>query len=541
MRWLILTLAVMIGAGNAAAQNRTFATVDQAVWNNTVISSAVSSGNPNFLTFTGSSLTLTIAGGTTPLLMYINGLIQVANSNLTLTATASTTQWVIAKQDTTNTNMVAADFVLTTNAPVYQSEPAPTCPANATTQTSYWYDQTTGLSNLCTANSGSYSASPAIILGYITSATNITSATHYQFRFVPNIMNKSVTQMSGLGGAYQVTLPDFQTNKFFTVASGSFTITLVPSTAQPENGQCILISNYGVGTVTIARSGQNINGGTTSLTLGAASATAPQSTVVCSDGTNYFTAAVAGATGAGGGNMSFTGTQVTNGVVTMTATTNTAQTAAAGFTFSSGALAVPTSVTVGSASSFNFQLAANGGMTGNVNFIGPASQPTAGAVQMDASGNITTSTALTNGTTATTQAAHSNDTKVATDAYVDGSTVNTVVDTGSTVTVSTTLAAEYHFNENATAATAITYNLPTAAAGKQFCVSDAYNGTAANTGQLSLQASAIGQFIIFTDGTLSANNGFVQSGGAAADAACVVGVDATHWMLYVQRGTWTKH
>lgn len=118
---------------------------------------------------------------------------------------------------------------------------------------------------------------------------------------------------------------------------------------------------------------------------------------------------------------------------------------------------------------------------------------------------------------------------------------NSVVDTTASVTVSPALPAEYHFNENATAATAIVYTLPTAAKGKQFCFSNAYNGSAADTGTLELLTSASGQFIIFTDGTLSATGGYVVSGGAAADAACMVGVDATHWALYVQRGTWTKH
>jgi hypothetical protein len=99
----------------------------------------------------------------------------------------------------------------------------------------------------------------------------------------------------------------------------------------------------------------------------------------------------------------------------------------------------------------------------------------------------------------------------------------------------------YTFNEDATAAAAITYTLPTAAAGKQYCVKNAYNGSAANTGTLELLTSASGQFIIYTDGTLSASGGFVQSAGAAADAACVVGVDSTHWILYVQGGSWSKH
>ena len=174
---------------------------------------------------------------------------------------------------------------------------------------------------------------------------------------------------------------------------------------------------------------------------------------------------------------------------------------------------------------------------------GPASV-TSGALAVFGAtngGKIISATALPNGTTATTQSAASNDTKVATDAYVDASGVHTVVDTSSPVTVSTTLAAEQHFNEDATAATAITYNLPTAAAGKQFCFSNANNGSAANTGVLTIATSASGQFIIFTDGTLSATGGNVTSGGAAMDSACVIGVDSTHWALFVKVGTWTKH
>ena len=109
------------------------------------------------------------------------------------------------------------------------------------------------------------------------------------------------------------------------------------------------------------------------------------------------------------------------------------------------------------------------------------------------------------------------------------------------ITVSTTANSGFYNNQNATAATAVTYNLPTASAGKQFCFTNSYNGSAADTGILTIQVSASGQYIIFTDGTLSASNGNVTSGGAAADAACVVGVDTTYWQLYVQRGTWAKH
>lgn len=123
---------------------------------------------------------------------------------------------------------------------------------------------------------------------------------------------------------------------------------------------------------------------------------------------------------------------------------------------------------------------------------------------------------------------------------IDG-TAPVIVTTGTTGTPGATFNHSYSFNEEATAATGVTYTLPTAAAGKQYCISNAYNGSAANTGVLTVAASASGQFIIFTDGTLSATGGNVTSGGAAADGACFVGVDATHWFMYVQSGTWAKH
>lgn len=123
---------------------------------------------------------------------------------------------------------------------------------------------------------------------------------------------------------------------------------------------------------------------------------------------------------------------------------------------------------------------------------------------------------------------------------VDG-TAPVTITTGTTATLGGTFRSGYTLNQEATAATAVAYTLPTAAAGRQYCVGNSWNGTAATTGILTVNASASGQFIIFTDGTLSATGGNVTSGGAAADAACFVGVDATHWQIYVQRGIWTKH
>ncbi len=98
---------------------------------------------------------------------------------------------------------------------------------------------------------------------------------------------------------YQVLAADFTACKTITVASGTFTITLVASGSQPANGQCLWVINYGSGVVTIARSGQNINGGTSGLTLAAASATAPTGAWIVSDGTNYFASLSAAGGGSG--------------------------------------------------------------------------------------------------------------------------------------------------------------------------------------------------------------------------------------------------
>lgn len=86
---------------------------------------------------------------------------------------------------------------------------------------------------------------------------------------------------------YQVLAADFTNLKTISVASGTFTITLVASTGQPANGSYVTIMNYGTGVVTIAVSGQNLNGGATSLSLPASSETAPTFAFIKSDGTNY--------------------------------------------------------------------------------------------------------------------------------------------------------------------------------------------------------------------------------------------------------------
>lgn len=120
--------------------------------------------------------------------------------------------------------------------------------------------------------------------GVITNLTGTcTACTANAVTTIPGAINPQTA-------TYQVLASDFSGYKTIAVASGTFTITLVASGTQPANGQFINIVNYGTGVVTIARSGQNINGGTTSILLGSASAAAtnPQFATIWSDGTNYF-------------------------------------------------------------------------------------------------------------------------------------------------------------------------------------------------------------------------------------------------------------
>jgi len=98
-------------------------------------------------------------------------------------------------------------------------------------------------------------------------------------------------------GTYQVLAADFPADGcgFIPVTSGTFTMTLVASGSQPADGRCVTIMNYGTGVVTLARSGQNINGAASNLTGTAGSPTAPTGWVCTSDGTNYICQVIAGA------------------------------------------------------------------------------------------------------------------------------------------------------------------------------------------------------------------------------------------------------
>lgn len=98
---------------------------------------------------------------------------------------------------------------------------------------------------------------------------------------------------------YQILAADFNLCKTLTVASGTFTATLVDTATQPADGRCVRLLNYGSGVVTLARSGQNINGAAADLTLAAGSASAPTGVLVTSDGTNYFAQPLGASSGSG--------------------------------------------------------------------------------------------------------------------------------------------------------------------------------------------------------------------------------------------------
>jgi hypothetical protein len=123
-------------------------------------------------------------------------------------------------------------------------------------------------------------------------------------------------------------------------------------------------------------------------------------------------------------------------------------------------------------------------------------------------------------------------TSLAATGVVDG-LVNIVLSTATSATTvsSTTYKTAYFFNQGNSAANSI-YTLPTAAAGLQYCVKN-YTGI---TQVLKFKTSASGQYIDL-GGTLSSSGGGVQTGGAAGDGMCVIGVDTTHWVAYCSAGT----
>lgn len=86
---------------------------------------------------------------------------------------------------------------------------------------------------------------------------------------------------------YQLLAADFASCKSIPISSGTFTVTVVASGTQPSPGLCVMLMNYGTGVITIARSGQTLNGLAADITLPAGSAASPVGALIVSDGTNY--------------------------------------------------------------------------------------------------------------------------------------------------------------------------------------------------------------------------------------------------------------
>ena len=113
--------------------------------------------------------------------------------------------------------------------------------------------------------------------------------------------------------------------------------------------------------------------------------------------------------------------------------------------------------------------------------------------------------------------------------------------TGSHCALGGTYKSGYTFNNFTAAATQSFYDLPSVAntvAGMQYCVTNGFTaGPAPVTGAISVTPLTTASIAIA--GTVGTANHAAVSGGAAGDSACFVAVDTTHWIAYVQSGTWT--
>jgi hypothetical protein len=149
--------------------------------------------------------------------------------------------------------------------------------------------------------------------------------------------------------------------------------------------------------------------------------------------------------------------------------------------------------------------------------------------------NLSGTPALPNGTTATTQSAGANDTKLATDAYVNVA-YNSIAASGCTTGTHCTLTGKSGFYWCNTGAECY-YTLDAPVAGKQYCFGD-YAG---QTNVLSI-TSTTSVYIVYkgTNGTVT--TGTLVSNGAAGDFTCMEGVDTTHYMVTgAGYGTWTNN
>jgi hypothetical protein len=324
-----------------------------------------------------------------------------------------------------------------------------------------------------------------------------------------------------------------------TPSIGSLTIgdTFILTTINQNNSGSSTLNIDSIGAKTIKKYQNTAN-------LAANDLQANATVVLIYDGTNLEISQIGNAPSGSG-----TVNGGTAGQLAYYATSTTAVSSAANASISSGSLTLGASgtlgaVIMGNATSGTITLEPQTGALGSVTVSIPAATDT--LVNLAGTQTLVNKT-LTSPTLTTPALGAATATSLLASGIVDGEAPVTVT-TSASCTLGTASGCNataydsgYTYNEDATAGAAITYTLPTAAAGKQYCVGNAYNGSNPNTGTLEIATSAAGQFIIYTDGTLSASGGNVKSAGVARDSACVVGVDSTHWVLYVYSGTWAKN
>lgn len=125
---------------------------------------------------------------------------------------------------------------------------------------------------------------------------------------------------------------------------------------------------------------------------------------------------------------------------------------------------------------------------------------------------------------------------------LDGQAPLTIT-TAATGNLGATFSSGYTLNQEATAGTGVTYTLPATVVGKQYCVANSGTTGVVNTGVLTVYPPS-SSFVILNGVVNTVGGGGthgVASGGAAGDAACFVAIDATHWQVYVGKGTWTEN
>jgi hypothetical protein len=213
--------------------------------------------------------------------------------------------------------------------------------------------------------------------GFITQVLSV--AGNGVINFAPGQTYPGLFSTNAQTSTYATTPADFASCATIPVSSGTFTITLVASSSQPASGQCVFIINYGSGAVTIASSGQQLNGVTSSLTLTPGSPTTPNGAFIVSDGTNYEAQLFGGGGGSGG-----------SGTVTSVAETINNATSSGIFAVTgspvqtSGTLNISLSGTSGGIPYFSSGsvLKSSGGLTG---IVRGGSPPTASEISGDAS------------------------------------------------------------------------------------------------------------------------------------------------------------